>query len=109
MLLRTTRAALFPNNTLAPPRLIPSAPEALLIRRRCAVTILELLPVKVQDVYFGVEAERRVREVEEVLDLFGDSYCNKHLLYGVVELIVVRLMPEMGEKGVKELLEERLN
>ena len=47
--------------------------------------------------------------MEEVLNAFGDSYCNKHLLYGVVELIVVRLMPELAEKGVEELLEERLS
>jgi hypothetical protein len=47
--------------------------------------------------------------VEQVLDVFGDSYCNKHLLYGVVELITVRLIPEMAEKGVEELLQERLN
>jgi hypothetical protein len=47
--------------------------------------------------------------VERVLDVFGDSYCNKHLLYGVVELIIVRLIPEMAEKGVEELLQERLN
>ena len=48
-------------------------------------------------------------EVEEVLNIFDDSYCNKHLLYGVVELIVVRLLPEMAEKGVAELLEDRLS
>ncbi len=108
-LLRTARAALFPNNTLAPPRVIPSASEQLAIRRRCAETLLDLIPAKVQDVYFGVGPERRVTEVEEVLDVFGDSYRNKHLLYGVVELIIVRLMPEMAEKGVEELLAERLN
>ena len=43
-----------------------------------------------------------------MLDMFGDSYLNKHLLYGVVELIVVRLLPELGETGVEELLAERL-
>jgi hypothetical protein len=53
--------------------------------------------------------ERRAKEVEEVLNTFGDSYCNKHLLYGVVELIIVRLIPELAEKGVEELLEERLS
>lgn len=53
--------------------------------------------------------DRRVREVEDVLDVFGDNYCNKHLLYGVVELIIVRLIPEMAEKGVEELLQERLS
>jgi len=108
-LLRTARAALFPNNTLAPPRVIPSASEQLAIRRRCAETFLDLIPAKVQDVYFGVDIEKRVTEVEEVLSVFGDSYCNKHLLYGVVELIIVRLMPEIAEKGVEELLEERLH
>jgi hypothetical protein len=108
-LLRTARASLFPNNTLAPPRTIPSASEKLLIRRRCAETVLSLIPVKVQDVYFGVGTERRVREVEDVLDVFGDSYCNKHLMYGIVDLIVVRLIPELQEKGVEELLEERLS
>lgn len=108
-LLRTARAALFPNNTLAPPRLVPSPAEQVLIRRRCAETILSLIPAKMQDVYFGAGIERRVREVEEVLNVFDDSYCNKHLLYGVVELIIVRLLPEMAEKGVEELLEERLS
>jgi hypothetical protein len=107
--LRTTRAGLFPNNTLAPPRVVPSQEEQLLIRRRCAETVLSLVPAKVQDIYFGPGTERRVKEVEEGLDIFGDSYCNKHLLYGVVDLIIVRLIPELGEKGVEELLAERLS
>ena len=68
-----------------------------------------LIPAKAQDVYFGVDIERRIREVEEILNTFDDSYCNKHLLYGLVELIIVRLMPELAEKGVEELLEERLS
>jgi hypothetical protein len=108
-LLRTTRAALFPNNTPATPPIIPSAAEQLLIRQRCAETVLSLIPAKIQDIYFGDGIERRVKEVEEVLNIFHDSYCNKHLLYGVVELIVVRLLPEIAEKGVTELLEDRLS
>ncbi|KAJ5042797.1 uncharacterized protein L3040_004190 [Drepanopeziza brunnea f. sp. 'multigermtubi'] len=107
--LRIARAALFPNNAPGPPRLIPSPTEQLLIRRQCAETLLSLVPAKVQDVYFGPGIERRVREVEEALNVFDDAYCNKHLLYGIVELIIVRLMPEMAEKGIEELLEERLN
>ena len=108
LLLRTARAALFPNNAPAPPRQIPSESEQLLIRRRCAEAILSLVPVRIQGVYFGPGKERRVAEVEELLNIFDDSYCNKHLLYGAVELILVRLMPELAEKGVEELLEERL-
>ena len=54
------------------------------------------------------ERELMIKEVECILDIFGDSYCNKHLVYGVLELVIVRLFPEMGEKGVKELMEARL-
>lgn len=108
-LLRTARAALFPNNAPAPPRIVPAASEQLLIRQRCAQTILTLIPARIQDIYFGPGIDRRVKEMEDVLDSFGDSYCNKHLLYGVVELIIVRLIPEMAENGVEELLQERLS
>ena len=50
----------------------------------------------------------QIREVEVVLDVFGDGYLNRHLGYAVLELVVVRLVPEMGEKGVRELMEGRL-
>lgn len=108
-LLRTARAALFPNNAPAPPRIVPTPSEQLLTRQRCAQTILTLIPARIQDIYFGPGIDRRVIEMEDVLDVFGDSYCNKHLLYGVVELIIVRLIPELAEKGVEELLQERLS
>jgi len=110
-LLRSARAALFPGNCCpAAPRLTPPLAEQLRIRRRCAETLLSLVPAAAQTVYFGPRAETRlVAEVEELLDLFQDSYCNKHLVYAIVDLLVVRLMPEMAEKGVSELLEERLD
>jgi hypothetical protein len=54
------------------------------------------------------EKGERQRQVEELLDCLGDSYLNKHLVFGIVELIVVRLVPEVGERGVVELMEERV-
>ncbi|MCJ1478347.1 hypothetical protein MMC13_007025 [Lambiella insularis] len=54
------------------------------------------------------DEEQMLAEVEAVLDVFGDAYMNKHLVFGIVELCVVRLMPEMGEMGVRELMETRL-
>jgi hypothetical protein len=108
MLLRNVRAALFPNNAPGPPRIVPPEPEQILIRRRCAEKILSLIPARIQDVYYGAGRERRIQEVEEVLNMFSDRYCNKHLLYGLVELIIVRLIPEMAEKGIQELLTDRL-
>jgi hypothetical protein len=51
-----------------------------------------------------------VQQIEDtVLDVFSDEYCNKHLMYSVLELILVRLMPELVEKGVAELWDERLS
>lgn len=53
---------------------------------------------------------RIISEIEaDILDVFSDPYCNKHLMYGALELVLVRLMPELAEKGVMELWEERLN
>ena len=49
-----------------------------------------------------------LQEIEAVLDVFGDSYCNKHLLYGIIELCLVRIVPEISEMGVRELIEGRL-
>ncbi len=48
-------------------------------------------------------------EIERgILDVFGDAYCNKHLVYGILELVLVRLLPELAEKGVLELWGERI-
>jgi hypothetical protein len=47
-------------------------------------------------------------QVEEVLDVFGDPYANKHLVFSLIELVVVRLVPEMGVVGVRELMERRV-
>lgn len=54
--------------------------------------------------------EHIISEIEtEILDVFSDAYCNKHLMYSALELILVRLMPELATTGVVELWEERLS
>jgi len=54
-----------------------------------------------------LEPEQRIREVEGELDVWGDAYLNKHLLYAIVEMVVVRVLPEVGERGVREGMEGR--
>lgn len=49
-----------------------------------------------------------LEQMEQLLDCLGDSYLNKHFIFQIVELIIVRLVPELGERGVTELLEERM-
>lgn len=159
VLLRSIRAALFPNNAPGTPTLVaPSSNcELRALRRRCASAIWGLVPTWLSRLYFsgrgggrlgsfvlgrfftgpssndslddagdrdaesGVgggapdgdeqrELDRILSEIEEgVLDVFSDEYCNRHLLYSALELILVRLMPELADRGVAELLDERLS
>ena len=46
--------------------------------------------------------------MEGELDAWGDAYLNKHLGYALLELIIVRVLPELGEQRVADLLKERL-
>ena len=109
-LLRTFRQFLFPNSSLPPPAPpAPSATEVSNIKRTCAISLLSLLPVAVCKRFFGTEeTEDWIREVEGELDAWGDEYLNRHLGYAILELVVVRVLPELGERRVEELLKERL-
>ena len=132
------RISLFPHNALAPGRATPSMTEQCAIKRRCATALLGLVPKSVakrlllgskqRGAYasevrkvsghgeqdgektgqLDVDAEELIDEVEKILDVFGDAYCNKHLIYGIVELCILRLIPEVGEMGVRELMDARL-
>ena len=55
-----------------------------------------------------VENESKVEHVEDLLDTFGDAYLNKHLVYSMLELIMIKLIPEMAELGIEGLMAERL-
>lgn len=54
------------------------------------------------------DEERALSQLESMLDVFGDAYLNKHLVYAILELVIVKLIPEMGEMGPEELMAERL-
>lgn len=43
----------------------------------------------------------------DLLDPFSDAYCNKHLIYAAVELMLIKLIPELSEQSVTSLMEER--
>ncbi|OJK02813.1 hypothetical protein ASPACDRAFT_40126 [Aspergillus aculeatus ATCC 16872] len=45
--------------------------------------------------------------IEEILDLFSDDYCNKHLIYSIMEAILTNLLPELSERSIAELMEDR--
>ena len=55
-----------------------------------------------------VEESLLIEAIEtDILDLFADEYCNKHLVYGIIETVLVRLLPELAERSVRDLFEDR--
>jgi len=44
----------------------------------------------------GAERGDMISDVEGTLDVFGDAYLNRHFVFAIVEVLVVRLFPEMG-------------
>ncbi|PWY72398.1 hypothetical protein BO70DRAFT_399275 [Aspergillus heteromorphus CBS 117.55] len=56
----------------------------------------------------GLEESLLLAAVEdEVLDLFADDYCNKHLIYSIIEAVLSKLLPELSARSVAELMEDR--
>jgi hypothetical protein len=97
--LQATRRAIFPDDALGPARVPPGDDETLAIRRECARVIVELVPPFVRGKYFATDDVAAMREdVEDSLGLFADSFVNKHLVVDIVELIFLRLFPEIGEE-----------
>jgi hypothetical protein len=43
----------------------------------------------------------------DVLDLFSDSYCNRHLVFAIIEAVLVRIIPELTDHAVADLMAER--
>ncbi|RMD44442.1 hypothetical protein DV735_g691, partial [Chaetothyriales sp. CBS 134920] len=112
--LREARASIFPNNSLAPPATpLPSsqqqAPLASELRQQAASDLLSLIPKPIKQIYYTTTSEEEMRQAveEEVLQAFDDRSMNRHLLYSVIDLIVVSLLPELVEKTPAELLADR--
>jgi len=73
------------------------------------VKLLSVFPPRAASAYFATESRtQQLEQVETLLGCLDDAYLNKHVIFQIVELVVVRLMPELGERGVRELVEERL-
>jgi hypothetical protein len=78
------------------------------IKLRCATAILDALPPLLRKTYLADgRREAQMEQIEGWLDVLGDAYMNKHLLFAALELVVVRLVPELAERRPGELLVER--
>lgn len=43
----------------------------------------------------------------DLLDVLADEYCNKHLVYSIIETVLAKVLPEMAERTIAELMEDR--
>jgi len=120
-LLHSVRTAIFPNNTLGPARPVPSTPaEIAVIRHACAEAVYECIPPIVRGIYFppstasathsdaDAEKDEAMTQIEALLDVLGDAYLNKHLVFALLDHVVCRLFPEMKDVGVEDLVRDRL-
>ncbi|CAG7943448.1 unnamed protein product [Penicillium nalgiovense] len=58
----------------------------------------------------GIDCEERhLLEIieDDFLDLFADEYCNKHLVWSIIETVLAKVLPEMAERSVEDILEDR--
>jgi hypothetical protein len=56
----------------------------------------------------GREQEELLTIIEnDLLDPFSDAYCNKHLIFSIIEMVLVKLIPELSEHSISGLMEER--
>ncbi|KAH0541348.1 hypothetical protein FGG08_004186 [Glutinoglossum americanum] len=108
--LRLARTSLFPSNSSPPPpRPMPDPLEMAEIKQRCTRSILALIPAPITQSYLRSDSEKELEgAVAEILEIFGDAYCNKHLIYGIVDLVVLRLMPELADERPSVLLKRRI-
>lgn len=110
IVLRNLRATLFPKNSMGPPAPpAPSPEERLTIRRKTASLMLALIPTFVASKFYSTSDEDEIISVieDDILHPFDDEYLNKHLVYSILELVLVRLMPELCEQPISALLAER--
>lgn len=44
---------------------------------------------------------------DDLLDLFADEYCNKHLVFSIIEMVLSKTLPELTERSVLDVMEDR--
>src|ERR1700761_397048 len=110
-LLRSIRRHFFPSNTFprGPPKRAPEPPAIVAAKQRCAEAIVDVMPPLLRSTYLAsTDRDAQLTVVEGWLDVLGDPYLNRHLVFSVLEVCLVRVLPELADKGPKQLMKERL-
>jgi len=129
-ILLALRTSLFPENTMLSTKTIPTTtidPSAAKPKasRGAAIAILNAVPASIARLYLKpsiqtsqhtTSKQRELDEVEQmvaavqrdILSPFGaDEYLTKHLLYTILDHIVLEIFPELSQKTVSQILADK--
>ncbi|KAK9470678.1 PXA domain-containing protein [Dipodascopsis tothii] len=118
--LQAARANLFPRNgPMGPPRVYPDDAEKRQILARVKRDIVDAVPAFMRRQVLGTtaalggsapgdDAGECFQAAEELLRPFESKFANKHLLYYTLDLVIVRILPELAEHTPEEIKRWRL-
>ncbi|XP_023973118.2 sorting nexin-25 isoform X2 [Physeter macrocephalus] len=86
------RDALWPGGNLAPPNTIPSEKQSQETKRRAQQKLLENVPDMLQSLVGQQNARHGIIKIFNALQ---ETRANKHLLYVLMELLLIELCPEL--------------
>ncbi|XP_057553087.1 sorting nexin-25 isoform X3 [Hippopotamus amphibius kiboko] len=86
------RDAFWPNGKLAPPNTIPSEEQSQETKQRAQQKLLENIPDTLQSLVGQQNARHGIIKIFNALQ---ETRANKHLLYVLMELLIIELCPEL--------------
>lgn len=101
---------MFPNNAMGPPAPPPPTPaEREILKRQTAKAVLSTVPATLIHHYFATSDHDTIVDAIQtsLLDPLDDVYLNKHLVFSLLELVLVSLVPELAIQPISELLRDR--
>lgn len=90
---------------MGPPKEGPGWEERERIRGQAEEALVECVPGLLKGVWFDDGGRGWAGEV---LEVWSEKVCNKHLVYNILDLVVGRVLPELVERGPGEVVKVRM-
>ena len=105
--LDTLRDIVWPNGVLMGPRTEPSAEEQAEIQRETESILVDTVSQPLRSLIFGASRTTQLDTAHDLLDNFEDAKCNKHLVFQLLDLITVKILPELADLTPREIMDIR--
>ncbi|XP_022086183.1 sorting nexin-25-like isoform X2 [Acanthaster planci] len=101
--IRTLQETIWPKGKLAPAQPLPSKEECDKMKKKAREKFLQYVPDFLQSLLGKTNS--RLGAIK-VFEAFQDTRTNKHLLYNLIELLLIEVCPELKDPRLLEHLEE---